>query len=775
MKSRHPRTTELKRRKAPTAMRSRGSSAADLQKQLDERTRELGEAQHQLAEALEQRTATSAVLQVISSSPADLTTVFNAVLANAIRLCEAKFGVLHRYDGHLFWPEALVGVPQPLVEFHRRRGAFEAVPGTHLHRLWQTREVVHTADDAAGNPPSASGRFGGARSHLAVPMLKGDALIGAIIIYRQEVRPFTDGQIGLVESFASQAVIAIENARLFEEVQARTHELRDALEFQTATSEVLSVISRSALDLQRVLDTLVESAARLCDAFDVAISQVHGSSLRLVAHHGHIPFPGPIGQYEFQLTRQRFMGRAFIDRRTTQVADMQAEAEEYPEGREIALRLGWRTGLAVPLLRAGEAIGVIMLRRREVRPFTHKQISLLNTFADQAVIAIGNARLFNEIAEKGRELEVASQHKSRFLAAASHDLRQPMHALGLFVAQLRSHITSAAGSRLVDCIDDAVAGMNELFNALLDITKLDAGALTPTIAEFPIAELLGRIGSTFAAVAQEKGLSFRLAPSSAWVRSDPVLLERIVLNLVSNAVRYTTCGGIVVGCRRRGTMLRIEVADSGPGIAEDQRRKIFTEFYRLADDAKTNQAGLGLGLAIVERLCALLDHPIGLASRPGKGSRFSVTVPTAPAAALPKSEPSQPAAIDVTRGKLVVVIDNDTRILEGMGGLLRNWGCRVVTAATPEAALTDVSRIGREARPDLIISDYHLAEGQSGITAIAKLREVYGAIPAFVMSGDTAPERLREAQESGHHLLHKPVQPMTLRAMMSRFLKSVHA
>jgi signal transduction histidine kinase/CheY-like chemotaxis protein len=379
-----------------------------------------------------------------------------------------------------------------------------------------------------------------------------------------------------------------------------------------------------------------------------------------------------------------------------------------------------------------------------------------------------------EIRDKSRQVAEASEHKSRFLAAASHDLRQPMHALGLFVAQLRSHMTSAEGSHLVDRIDDAVTGMNELFNALLDITKLDAGALTPTIAEFPVAELLRRIGGTFAAVAQEKGLSLRLVSSSAWARSDPVLLERIVLNLVSNAVGYTNVGGIVVGCRHRGAKLRIEVADSGPGIPEDQRREIFREFYRLADAAKANQAGLGLGLAIVERLCTLLDHPIELASTPGKGSRFSVTVPTAPAAALPKSHPSQPPAIDVARGKLVVVIDNDALVLEGMGGLLRNWGFRVVTAATPEAALTEVSHIGHEARPDLVISDYHLADGQTGITAIAKLRKAYGAIPAFVISGDTAPERLREAQESGHHLLHKPVQSMTLRAMVSRFLKSVH-
>jgi two-component system, sensor histidine kinase len=351
-----------------------------------------------------------------------------------------------------------------------------------------------------------------------------------------------------------------------------------------------------------------------------------------------------------------------------------------------------------------------------------------------------------------------------------------MHALGLFVAQLRNHMTSAEGGRLVDRIDDAVTGMNELFNALLDMTKLEAGALTPTVAEFPIAELLGRIGSTFAPVALEKGLSLVLAPSSAWVRSDPVLLERIVLNLVSNALRYTNAGGIVVGCRHRGAKLRIEVWDTGPGIPLDQHRKIFSEFYRLADAAKTNQAGLGLGLAIVDRLCTLLDHPIELTSTLGRGSRFGVTVPTAArVTAQPKIEPPSQATLDVAMGKLVVVIDDDTRVLEGMSGLLRNWGCRVIVAATPEAAMAGVSDIGTGARPDLIISDYRLADEQTGITAIAKLREAYGAIPAFVMSGDTAPDALREAQESGHHLLHKPVQPMLLRTMVSRFLKSEHA
>jgi len=234
-------------------------------------------------------------------------------------------------------------------------------------------------------------------------------------------------------------------------------------------------------------------------------------------------------------------------------------------------------------------------------------------------------------------------------------------------------------------------------------------------------------------------------------------------------VRYTASAGVVVGCRHRGNSIRIEVCDSGPGIPEDQRRNIFGEFYRLAGENR--HGGLGLGLAIVERLCKLLDHPIDLASKVGKGSRFAVTVPSAPAReqyAAPQV--AAPAAADVSRGKAVVVIDDDALVLDSIGGMLRSWGCEVITADSLEAA---ISALAKEQRPDLIISDYRLGDGQSGITAIAKLRESFGAtIPAFLMSGDTAPERLREAQESGHHLLHKPVRPMRLRAMVNQMLKT---
>jgi signal transduction histidine kinase len=259
------------------------------------------------------------------------------------------------------------------------------------------------------------------------------------------------------------------------------------------------------------------------------------------------------------------------------------------------------------------------------------------------------ARFERKVDERTHQLELANLAKSRCLAAASHDLRQPLHALGLFAAQLGGHMKSAAGDDLIERIDAAVADMNELFYALLDISKLDAGVLSTTVTEFPISKLLKRVESTFAGTAWEEGLSFKLMPCAAWVRSDVILLERIVLNLVSNAVRHTASGGVVIGCRRRGQTLRIEVWDSGPGIPEDQRRNIFGEFYRLAGG--NVEGGFGLGLAIVVRLCGLLGHPIELVSTLGKGSRFSVTVPTAAAAQERSAEPLVlPLATDPLRG-----------------------------------------------------------------------------------------------------------------------------
>jgi signal transduction histidine kinase/CheY-like chemotaxis protein len=377
------------------------------------------------------------------------------------------------------------------------------------------------------------------------------------------------------------------------------------------------------------------------------------------------------------------------------------------------------------------------------------------------------ATLERKVEERTQQLHEANLSKSRFLAAASHDLRQPLHALNLFAAQLRSEKDPAERERLAARVDTAITNMNELFNALLDISKLDAGAMRPNLSDFPVSQVLNRIGATFAPPARDKGLRLRLVPSSAWTRSDPILLEQILLNLVSNALRYTASGGIVVGCRRLNDALRIDVCDSGIGIAADQQRSIFSEFYQVKAP-EGSKVGLGLGLAIVDRIAVVLDHQVDVASTLGKGSRFSVLVPRVPARAVRASNPDLVTApLDRLRGKLIVVIDDDALALEGTSGLLKSWGCRVITGQSDREALTKLNGNA----PDLIISDYHLQEARSGIDAIGELRHAFGReIPAFLISGDITQERLRETHGSTHHLLHKPVNPVNLRAIMSRLL-----
>jgi GAF domain-containing protein len=407
----------------------------------------------ELTDALEQQTATSEVLKIISSSPGDLQPVFNAMLENATRMCDAYFGILYRFANGAFQAVTLRGAPPAFAEF-QQRGPIQPGPASGLGRILSTRHPVHITDTMAeqryfdGDPYAVTAaKLSGSRTIVFVPMLKDDEVVGAIAIYRKEVNPFTNKQIELVSSFAKQAVIAIENTRLL-------NELRESLQQQTATADVLKVISRATFDLPRVLDTLVESAATLCDSYDTAILQSDGDVLRIVSRRGHhIPAIGQGGT--LPLTRGGTPGRAVLDRRTVHVADLQSETEEYPEGSAIARRLGHHTILAVPLIGAGEAVGAITLRRSEVRPFTDRQIDLLQTFADQAVIAIENARLFEEVQARTRELaktvedlEIASQHKNQFAANMSHELRTPLAAILGMPNSSRKASTSRRGRSL---------------------------------------------------------------------------------------------------------------------------------------------------------------------------------------------------------------------------------------------------------------------------------------------------------------------------------------
>ena len=382
-----------------------------------------------------------------------------------------------------------------------------------------------------------------------------------------------------------------------------------------------------------------------------------------------------------------------------------------------------------------------------------------------------NVGLVAELTLKKEEAERANVAKSRFLAAASHDLRQPLHALSLLASALTGKVQHPETRQVIDEINLSVESLESLFNALLDISKLDAGVVVAERTDHAVQVLFEKLQREYAAEAHTKGLRLRLMPSRMVLYSDPTLIERILRNLISNAMRYTDAGGVVVGCRRRGENVRIEVWDSGPGIAPPQQREIFQEFYQIGNPERDRRKGLGLGLAIVDRLARLLGHTIELRSMVGRGSVFAVTVPRSRRTPKAPRVTSRSTDADVVlAGARVVVVDNEAAVLNAMGAILRDWGCRPILADSIEAALAQLPPA--EPPPDAILADYRLRAEQTGVQAIARIQSVWNTrIPAAIVTGDTAPDRLREAQASGYRLLHKPVPPAILRALLCDLIR----
>jgi two-component system, sensor histidine kinase len=367
--------------------------------------------------------------------------------------------------------------------------------------------------------------------------------------------------------------------------------------------------------------------------------------------------------------------------------------------------------------------------------------------------------------------EEANLAKSRFLASASHDLRQPIHALGMFLGALSQHEMSNEMRRLVGHMEGSVEAMDSLFSSLLDISRLDAGVVQSHPQTFRIDSLLERICRDNRSEAEEKNIRLIYCRSSLTVFTDPILLERILRNIISNAVRYTDKGRVLVGCRPRGTRLKIEVWDSGRGIPQNQHDRVFEEFYQLGNPERDRTKGLGLGLAIVKRLTVILDCPYELRSQPGKGTVFTISVPITNAASL--AEQLADVSPGLLRRGLILVVDDEITIREAMHSLLSGWGHEVMLAGSGAEMLEQLADCPK--RPDLIICDYRLRAGENGIDVIRRLQSEYNDdIPAVLITGDTAPDRLSEAKASGFLLLHKPVANVKLRATISHLMSPLH-
>src|SRR6516165_9670011 len=532
------------------------------------------ELRRELAAKREQQAATSEILRIIGESRTDIQAVFDTIITSAVRLCSARMGAVFRFDGELVHFAAQHNYPPRAIEnlrrmYPRRPQADQASGRAILARsVAQIEDLL--ADQFYHREQALAGDW---RSVLAVPMLREGVPIGAIVIARSEVGSFPDGHIELLKTFANHAVIAIENTRLFEEVQARTNELTEALEQQTATSELLKVIGRSAVDLQPVFEALAESAVRLCKAERSLIWRPEDDRLRLAASYNAtaelIAFmernPPP-------LLRSTASGRASLERRTIHIEDVLADPE-YTYGSTQVDRV--RTVLAIPMLKGDELLGVIVIYRHEVLPFTTSQIALMKTFADQAVIAIENTRLFEEVQARTRELaktvedlEIASQHKSQFVANMSHELRTPLAAILGYAELMQEGFYEPQGPKSLDALARIRSNGKHLLgliNTVLDIAKIESGQFTLNMGEYAIESVVETVRSATESLAQNKKLALttEVAKSLPIGIGDEQRLTQVLLNLVGNAIKFTDTGEVRVTAKAINGRFNVGVTIQG--------------------------------------------------------------------------------------------------------------------------------------------------------------------------------------------------------------------
>jgi signal transduction histidine kinase len=635
---------------------------------------ELRQRTDDLSESLEQQKATSEVLRVVSSSPGDLGPVFEAMLQNSVRICEAGFGQMFLCERDNVRLVAAVGVPLALVEFDKQRGSFQPSPAGGLDRVMRTKQVIHIADltsEHASYPPA---RLGGARSYIAVPMLKENQLIGAIAIYRQEVQPFTDKQIELVQNFAAQAVIAIENTRLLNELRQRTNDLSEALEQQTATSDVLKVISTSPTDVNPVFKAMLESASRLCNSEQAVIFRFDGELLHLAATENWPPeaLATYASRYPTQPSPHLTVGRVVLTKSVVIQEDTLADAS-YEHA--VARAGGWRRMLGVPMLHDGNVIGVIVLAWKEPGPVLPRYVELLQTFAAQAVIAIENVRLFKELRSRTHELTASLDNLrntqdrlvqtqklallGQLTAGIAHEIKNPLNFVNNFsgisaelIDELRNTLKDLPldekARTEIEEITDTLRGnfdkvvhhgkrADAIVKNMLQHSRESSGEHRVIDINALVEESLNL--AWHGARAETQGFEIKLKqsfdPSAGGADVFPQDVRRALLNLISNGFyaatkrRAETNGGdyeptLMATTKSLGDRVEVRIRDNGIGITPDVKEKMFEPFFT----TKPTGEGTGLGLSISHDII-VKQHTgtIEVDTKPGEFTEIRIILP----------------------------------------------------------------------------------------------------------------------------------------------------
>jgi signal transduction histidine kinase len=590
-------------------------SYASLEQKVEDRTTEL-------RESLEQQTATAEILRVISQSPTDVQPVLDAVAKAALRFCGATDAIITlrhgdqyvhaAHEGHV---GARLGVPRPLDRSNSIGRAITDGRTVHLPDM----DALDPVEWSAAVQLSASLGF---KAAIATPMLREGVAVGGVLLRKNEPGPFTSRQVELLEAFAAQAVIAIENVRLFTE-------LRDSLEQQTATADILRAISQSPTDVQPVLTVVAAAARRFCGGDDASIALRDGEEMYYATHDG--PFEHTIERSSLDPTRSS--GRAILQGQTVHLHDIASlDPVEFASARRLAAQVGFQASVAAPMMREGHAIGCVLLRKADPAPFPARRIALLETFAAQAVIAIENVRLFTEIQEKSRQLEIASQHKSQFLANMSHELRTPLNAIIGYTEMMADGLYGPVGDKaagVLERVQNNGKHLLGLINDVLDLSKIEAGQLTLTVEDYSVADMVSTVTAATESLARTKGLDLvaAVSPGLPMGRGDARRLSQVLLNLVGNAIKFTDQGKVEIRAARRGESFDLAVVDTGFGIAPEDQAKIFEEFQQVDNTSTRKKGGTGLGLAISRRIVELHGGSITVESEVGKGSIFTVTVP----------------------------------------------------------------------------------------------------------------------------------------------------